>query len=617
MKAKLSIFMVILMASACMAQLAGYWNFDEGSGTTAADSSGNGKNGILGYQGSGAVPQWIAGHDGTGSALLFNNGVTSAKNSNRVIVDITTTDGLANLMKTGKAFTISMWVRTDALLAGNWRYPVYTDAYAYWLALDPNDTGSGSTSIDDFFSSDANSAWNQINLQYVAPVQKEIGTWYHLALSYDGNFLKRYINGKFFLLYVPAPINDLPIATTDLYIGSMSNGTKYFKGALDDIAIWSGSYLPDSEIAKLANGTATPLTVTQHVPEAQLPVIPWESEEGMGWNCGVAGKAWNYGKYNDSTGPGWEACWSQGYTQQMRLMGNNGKNAWSAYTQDWCKSPLLPGDKSAVYSYNSHAYPVKFSNDANIYEPNWTGKYADVNTHGVCWIDRSWDPGDMNGTNEIATIAAYITPGIAILHGSYGYKVYDPDPARVHPSECIPYFKTYARFAPENAPAGCKFSIRLFTTPTYPDAPNPITDGGKVMTYYDELEIPIVAGNHQWQEFKGTLPKPVQVGGTGDYPDRMPRVWFELSIEGGNPNTVLYIDEFAPISDMFLQHVAKTSIYQQGDINQNSIVYWDDIETLADNWLSPYNFIHFNHTANDWLKNAFNNISGDPCDPAW
>jgi hypothetical protein len=223
----------------------------------------------------------------------------------------------------------------------------------------------------------------------------------------------------------------------------------------------------------------------------------------------------------------------------------------------------------------------------------------------------------MNGPNEIATIAAYTSPGFAIIHGSYGYKVYDPDPARVHPSECIPYFKTYSRFATENAPAGCKFRIKLYTTPTYPTAPNPITDGGQVMTYYGQLDIPIVVGNHQWQVFKGTLPKPVQVGGTGDYPDRMPRVWFELSLVGGDADSILYIDEFAPISDMFIQQVAHTSIYRAGDLNENSIIYWDDIDTLADNWLAPYNFVDFSDTATDWLKDTFNNISGDPCDPAW
>ncbi|MEN6384548.1 MAG: LamG domain-containing protein [Phycisphaerales bacterium] len=621
MKAKLSLLLIFLMASASMAQLAGYWNFDEGTGTTAADSSGNGKNGVLSYNtvtSGGTYPEWIAGHDGTGSALLFNSASTTYRHSNRVIVDIGSADYLSNLLGTGRAFTISMWVRTDALLAGNWRYPIYTDAYAYWLALDPNDQTPGSTSIDDFFSSDANSAWYLVNLQYAAPVQKEFGTWYHLALSYDGNFLKRYINGKFFLLYVPAPINNIPVPTTEFFIGSKSDGRNYFKGALDDIAIWSGTYLSDEEIAKLANGTATPLTVIEHAPDAQLPVVPLEAEPGMGWNMGVKGKAWNVS--------GWAATWSCGFAQQMRLISNADKTAWSAYTQDWCLKPLLEGDRSAVYTW-CHMLPVKLD-DVNIYEPNWTGNHPDVDKFGVEWIDRSWDPGDMNGTNEIATIAAYITPGYAICDGTHDYTAYDPCENRYMPAEDKPYFKTYARFATENAPAGCKLRVRQFTFPNGDYAPQ---KDPTCLTPFAELLIPIVVGNHQWQEFKGTLPKPGNKYGRYwdgtymNYLDTVPqelhepmkRVWFEVSIQGGDADTVLYVDEFAPISDEYIQEDPNTSVYREGDVNKNSLVYWDDIETEADSWLDSYNFVDYADTTRNWLLPLFNNISGDRNDPNW
>ena len=45
--------------------LVGYWNFNEGSGTTANDISGNGYNGTL----SGPAPAWVAGK--IGNALQF------------------------------------------------------------------------------------------------------------------------------------------------------------------------------------------------------------------------------------------------------------------------------------------------------------------------------------------------------------------------------------------------------------------------------------------------------------------------------------------------------------------------------------------------------------------
>ena len=47
MKRLVVIVVVALMAAPSFGQLAGYWNFDEGSGTTVADSSGKGNPGVL------------------------------------------------------------------------------------------------------------------------------------------------------------------------------------------------------------------------------------------------------------------------------------------------------------------------------------------------------------------------------------------------------------------------------------------------------------------------------------------------------------------------------------------------------------------------------------------
>ncbi len=52
-------------AAAPTSGLVGYWNFDEGSGTVAADGSGSGNNGTI----NGAT--WVAGKVGSG-ALSFD-----------------------------------------------------------------------------------------------------------------------------------------------------------------------------------------------------------------------------------------------------------------------------------------------------------------------------------------------------------------------------------------------------------------------------------------------------------------------------------------------------------------------------------------------------------------
>ena len=49
------------------ADLVGWWRFNEGSGNTANDSSGNDHHGtIIG------TPEWVVGPDGFGGALAFN-----------------------------------------------------------------------------------------------------------------------------------------------------------------------------------------------------------------------------------------------------------------------------------------------------------------------------------------------------------------------------------------------------------------------------------------------------------------------------------------------------------------------------------------------------------------
>ena len=57
--------LVLSMTTGAPADLVAHWRFDEGSGTTASDASGNGNHGTL--QGN---PQWVAGR--IGGALEFN-----------------------------------------------------------------------------------------------------------------------------------------------------------------------------------------------------------------------------------------------------------------------------------------------------------------------------------------------------------------------------------------------------------------------------------------------------------------------------------------------------------------------------------------------------------------
>src|SRR4029079_7772528 len=99
--------------------LVAYWNFDEGSGTTANDSSGNGNTGTL-VNG----PQWTTGV--TGKALLFDG----------ISHNVTVMD--SNSLNLSSAFTLSAWVNpasafTDfrSILAKNYKYYLYTSSTGF------------------------------------------------------------------------------------------------------------------------------------------------------------------------------------------------------------------------------------------------------------------------------------------------------------------------------------------------------------------------------------------------------------------------------------------------------------------------------------------------------
>ena len=79
----------VVLTGATQAELVAWWKFDEGSGTTAVDSSGNGNDGTL----EGGA-QWVAGQ--LEGAIQFNG-------SNARVV-------APHIPLDSQSFTITMWV---------------------------------------------------------------------------------------------------------------------------------------------------------------------------------------------------------------------------------------------------------------------------------------------------------------------------------------------------------------------------------------------------------------------------------------------------------------------------------------------------------------------------
>jgi hypothetical protein len=532
MKRVLVMAALLTCASAAMANLAAYWNFEEGTGLTAADASGSGQHAYLQSADDSSYPQWTAGHIG-----INTNWPADPNGMNYLAIDPNDTPDDPNVLELGDAFTISMWVRRDAL-SGDWAYLVFADAYDLELAIDPSGVGDPY----DYFWSEANSTWHyDIG---IGTEDQQLGSWYHLAITCDNQILKKYVNGEqVYSIYVSPTVN-LPKATTPLYIASRAGNDRAFTGVLDDVAFWAGSYLPAEEVAKLANQTATPLTVVDAAP---LEPIIFVKETDLAWSTG-----------------GWKLFWDPAFNWDTSVS-NNSIYPW------WFSSPLTgPGARVTVDGLEGTGYCKWRARN----EADYSIASRDVTRYGMEWIDPAWTARE---PNNMAVLAAYITPGILLCQEGHGYQPYRPE---LYPWEHKNFFKTYARIAAVNA-QNATLRIRMYTY-TSEDAwtdPNLLTPFDEV---YWRLDM---VGDYVWKEYKHAFPKPA--GGT-------PSIWFELGIVGGNANTMVYIDEFNPVSNFPNNHSQTggydsppfVTIYNAGDMDEDSYVDLDDVILFSGDWLN-------------------------------
>lgn len=522
-----AVAVVMLTAAISMGSLVGYWDFEGGSGTTVADMSGNSRVGILYANNGTTYPQWIAGYIGS-YALRFNAAATSASNSNSVVVDPNSVSGDPNapsLGNLGQIFTIAMWVRRDAVDQGYTFFPrlVSTNAYDVQLALDPDWTGA----LDQYnYFGWAASGNSENRLQLVDEQDSStLGSWYHLAIVCDGVTIKEYINGTQAAV-AGLPGSDMLDVVTQFFMGTKADGSAYFNGALDDVAVWAGSYLPAAEVEKLANLTATPLTV-EDIGEPVIPVT--------------------YSLETALYASGTIAALNPDMTQLTEMVNNQ-----VVYNTSW----VFPEPNSRL-DIRPFAWKVKD-------EADYADAAPDISKYGVEWVDSSW-----NGrAPDMAVVAAYITPGLIYGQENGWYQIYNPNG---YAWENKPYFRTNIRVAAVHSNgASVRVTAYSRSSSAIPDPNNHST----LLTYLGEVVCPLDAGDYVWQHYEITLPKPAS---TGIVP-----LWFETAIVGGTEDTVLYIDNFRVVSDVSVT-------FKKTDLNKDSSIDVSDFGLMASNWLDSAN----------------------------
>ncbi len=202
----------------------GRWDFEEGSGTSANDTSGNANTGTLTLG-----PTYTSGK--VGKAISFDGSDDLVK----------VTDATSNQL-TGD-FTAEAWIyRTGAGSSGvvdtvisKWGATADVESYSFTISRDTS-TGCSATNMLRLLVSNGTTAANiGCSTNTVSN-----NTWQHVAVTKSGTSFKYYINGALDSTITNASYGTLdPGDTTPLRIGGENGDSHNFKGKIDGARVFN------------------------------------------------------------------------------------------------------------------------------------------------------------------------------------------------------------------------------------------------------------------------------------------------------------------------------------------------------------------------------------------
>ncbi|MFD0671416.1 LamG-like jellyroll fold domain-containing protein [Cohnella sp. GCM10027633] len=234
-------------------ELIASYAFNETSGTTAADASGNGSNATV----SGGT--WAAGKNGNAVTLNGTNGYVSMP---------------SGILSGQTDVTIASWVKASSI--SNWTriFDIGTGTSSY-MFLSPQ---PGAAGLRFAISTGGSGGEQRISSTTAFPT----GVWKHVAVTLSGSTGRLYVDGvqvgtNTSMTLTPSSLGN----TTQNWIGrSQFSGDPYFNGQIDDFRIYNRA-LSATEVATLAGSTTT---VTDIAPQATATtsfVSSWESLAGL------------------------------------------------------------------------------------------------------------------------------------------------------------------------------------------------------------------------------------------------------------------------------------------------------------------------------------------------
>ncbi|MEO7100571.1 MAG: LamG-like jellyroll fold domain-containing protein, partial [Luteolibacter sp.] len=247
--------------------LRAHLRFDEISGTTATDTSGNGWNGTL-VGGS----TWTTGK--------INNAVSLSGTTNYATLPSGVVAGLSDC-------TLMTWVKLNS--------------FSTWARI--FDLGTGTTNY--MFLAPQGPTAKRIRFAIRTPLENEqqinstvntpVGAWFHVAVTFSGSVGTLYVNGAVAGTNTGMTLTPSSLGlTTRNYLGKSQFNDPYLNGSLDEFQIY-GRALSAAEISALAGASLTaPLN---------LAATPGESQIGLSWSAVSGATGYNVKRAYVSGGP--------------------------------------------------------------------------------------------------------------------------------------------------------------------------------------------------------------------------------------------------------------------------------------------------------------------------
>jgi hypothetical protein len=256
---------VLLLSGTASADLVGHWKLDEGSGTTIADSSGNGNDGTIVNN-----PTWIPGR--SGMALEFHGlgapggGGDYIECEHSDSLDITSNISIALWIRPGAEDPEGQGTETAPMakamsgMSPSWSFQV---RYGWGGAPSPNMAFTFNTSPR---------AWAFVGRKL------ERDEWVHIACSYDGTTLKCFVNGE---ETDSTPMGQITSSPTPVLIGTDGWGCDWI-GAIDDVRMYDHA-LSVPEIVATMEGKVQPQAWGPSPADGETYTETWAT---MSWKPG-------------------------------------------------------------------------------------------------------------------------------------------------------------------------------------------------------------------------------------------------------------------------------------------------------------------------------------------